>query len=237
MKRITDMPRSPEPEVSKIVVPDHALIGAVRQALGDSADVDTRDLLVDAANGVVYLTGTVRTLYEKRMAGRIARATAGAKRVQNDLVVVPDREPTDEEIREAVDQALGNYPERDPTMIGVRVVEGGVVYLAGKSSSALESWRAAEIAERVPGVKEVVNEIDVAPGEPVDDVTVKNLVEDALSEDPRVDPFEIEVKVKDADVYLDGEVEDEEARRAAGELASSAPGVKRVINRLRVREQ
>jgi len=230
-----DTHRSSEPEVSPAEVSDHALVGAVREALAESEQVDTRDLLVDAANGVVYLTGVVRTLYEKHTAGRIARATAGSGRVENDLTVVSELQWADDEVFQAIDQALGNYPEYDPARIGVRLVEGGVVYLAGRASSALEAWRAADIAEQVPGVTAVVNEIEVAPGKALDDAAIKNLVDDALSEDPRVDPFEIEIRVKDGHVQLDGEVADEEARRAAGELAGDATGVKRVINRLTVR--
>ncbi|MBI2843277.1 MAG: BON domain-containing protein [Armatimonadetes bacterium] len=231
------MPRFPEPEIEPAAAPDHALIGTVRHALAESAEINTKDLLVSAAKGVVHLTGAVRTLHEKRAAGRLARAAPGAAGVENDLVVVPDRQPTDDEICEAVGRALGDYPDVDPARIGVRMVQDGTPYLAGKASSAMEAWKAADIAARVPGVKSIVSEIEVAPGEPVDDVALRNLVVDALSEDPRVDPFAIEICVDDADVYLGGEVEDEDAKLAAGELASGAPGVKRVINELDVRRE
>lgn len=226
---------SNEPEVPRSEVSDHGLTGAVRNALARSDEVDTRDILVNAANGVIQLTGAVRTLFEKRAAGRIAKSAPGASGVNNSLVVVPDRQPADDEIYQAVEQALGNYPEDQPAQVGVRLVEDGVAYLAGEAPSVLDAWQAEDIAARVPGVKSIVNEIDVAPGKPVDDVKINDLVIDALSEDPLIDPFSIEVHVEYGRVYLDGEVEDDEAIRMAGLRASGAAGVRGVINHLTAR--
>jgi osmotically-inducible protein OsmY len=231
------MRRTHEPHVPAAFVPDNILTGAVREALTQSSDVDTRDLLVKTSGGVVYLMGAVRTLYEKRAAGRLARATKGVKDVENDLVVVPGHQPADEQIKTAIDQALGNYPEGNPARIGVRLVQQGLAYLAGKASSVLEAWDAIDIASKINGVKGVISDIDIAPGYPMDDTLIKNMVIDALSEDTRVDPFGIEVHVEEAQVYLTGEVEDKVAVRAAGELASGTAGVKQVINHLIAREQ
>lgn len=229
------MRRASEPHISKSIVPDQRLVGAVRRALAESADVDTRELLVDAADGVVYLTGTSHTLYERKMAGRLARNIDGVKRVENDIVIVSDRQPDDEEIFEAIGEALGNYPESNPSRVGVRLVQNGTAYISGKASSIFEAWKAVDIVSKVEGVTAVINEIDIAPGQPVDDIEIKNRVVDAISDDPRVDPFDVNVYVEDADVFLTGEVEDLEALQAAGELASSTPGVKSVINHLHIR--
>lgn len=229
------MPRFPDPEIPSAAVADNNIIGEVRHALGESPDVNIQDLLVDSTGGIVRLTGAVRTFYEKQTAGKLARSARGVKGVENNLVVVADKHPSDGDIECEIGKVLGNYPEGKPAKIGVRIVENGVAYLAGKASSALESWNAAALAARVPGVKEIVNEIDVAPGEPLDDVEIKNLVNDSLSQDLRIYPFDISVQVEDEDVYLEGEVEDEEAKRVAEELASGTNGVKRVHNNIRIR--
>jgi osmotically-inducible protein OsmY len=214
---------------------DSLLIGAVRQVLGESADIDVCEVRVDVKGGVVYLTGTVNTLNEKRIADSLVRDIEGVKAVENDLVIVPSRlELDDLSIKESIEQALGNYPEETPTRIGVREVCDGIVYLAGKADSEQEVCEVMEIASRVPGVKEVVVEIDVAPGVPMDDIMIKNLVMDSLT-DRHTDPFAIEVNVEDANVYLEGEVEDEEAKQSAEELASATTGVKNVINHLGTR--
>jgi osmotically-inducible protein OsmY len=70
----------------------------------------------------------------------------------------------------------------------------------------------------------------------MDDISIKNLVMDSLADDPRVDRLAIEVNVKNADVYLEGEVEDEEAKQAAEELVSATAGVKYVVNHLHTRK-
>ncbi|MEN6520590.1 MAG: BON domain-containing protein [Armatimonadota bacterium] len=228
------MPRFPDPEVPSAAVADNNIIGEVRQALGESPDVDVRDLLVDSSGGIVQLTGAVRTLHEKQTAGKLALSAEGAKGVENNLVVVADKQPSDSEIECAIEKVLGNYPEGRPARIGVRIVENGVAYLAGKASSGLESWNAVALVAKVPGVKKIVNEIDVAPGEPVNEVELKNLVNDSLSRDLRVHPFDINVQVENEDVYLEGDVEDEETRCAAEEIASGTAGVKRVYNNIKV---
>lgn len=228
------MRRTTEPRVPKAFVSDNGLIGAVREALTQSADIATGGLSVSARDGVVLLTGTVGTLYQKRIAGRFARATKGVVDVENDLVVVPDHYSPDDQVKKALDQAFSSYrPER----IGVRQVQQGLAYLSGKASSASEAWNAIDLASKVKGVKGVISEIDVAPGYPVDDISIKNRVIDSVCEDPRIDPYSIEVFVEEAHVYLSGEVEDQDAVKAAGELASKTPGVQRVINHLVAREQ
>ncbi|MEN6371414.1 MAG: BON domain-containing protein [Armatimonadota bacterium] len=228
------MPRFPDPEVPSAAVADNNIIGEVRQALGESPDVDIRDLLVDSTGGIVCLTGAVRTLYEKQTAGKLALSARGVKGVENNLVVVADKQPSDSEIECAIANVLGNYPEGRPARIGVRIVENAVAYLVGKASSSLESWNAAAMAAKVPGVKKIVNEIDIVVGEPVDEVEIKNLVNDSLSKDLRVHPFDINVRVENEDVYLEGDVEDEETRRAAEEIASGTVGVKQVYNNLKI---
>lgn len=229
------MPKFPEPEVSPAAVADNTIIGAVRQALGASSDVDIKELLVDSVEGIVRLTGTVRTFHEKQVAGSLAKSAAGVKGVENNLVVVAEKQPNDSDIECEIAKALGNYPQGKAARIGVRTVDSGIAYIMGKASNAHEAAAAAAIASKVPGVRKVVNEIDIAPGAPVDDIEIKNAVNDALSTDTRLEPYTIETNVEDGDVYLDGEVEDEESMRAAVELASIAPGVKKVRSNIRIR--
>ncbi|HOP80605.1 MAG TPA: BON domain-containing protein, partial [Armatimonadota bacterium] len=166
------MSQFPEYGVPESKVSDNLIIGAVRNALGESEEVDTSDIVVDAADGIIRLTGVVSTFYEKRKAGRLARAAEGVKGVDNSLVVVPDKQPTDQKIFDAIDKALGNFPEGRPARIGVRMVESGVAYISGKASNAQEAWNAIDIASKIPGVKDIVDEIDIAPGEPIDDVEI-----------------------------------------------------------------
>lgn len=57
---------------------------------------------------------------------------------------------------------------------------------------------------------------------------------DRLTADPQVDAFDIEVRVKDAEVTLVGNVRSRQEKRHAEDVASSVTGVKDVMNELRV---
>lgn len=224
------------PNISESTTRDHKLAGATIKALGESADVDIRDIKVDALRGTVRLTGVVNTLFEKRRAGVIASNIEGVERVQNNLVISPTNTPDDDELYECLDRALGGFPEWDPTAVGIRKVCDGIAYIAGNVTSVDERLQAGKIAQSVPGIKQVVNEIDIAVGEPLDDVTIQTFVSDEISNDARIDPFDIHVGVEHGHVTLEGEVEDAEAVSAAAERASAAPGVKGVKNHLTARD-
>lgn len=221
-----------EPEIPLSDVPVHALAGAVRNALAVRAEVDASEIVVDAVGDAVLLTGAVNSLQEKVSAGRIAASAQGVKSVENDIVVSPGKSSSDRVIHNRVAEALSNFPPDNPARIGVRIVDQGIVYLAGKARSAAEVSRSVDLASGVSGVRQVISEIVVAPGVQIDEVDVRNAVMDALQDDPRVNPYGINVCIDRFDVYLDGEVGDAESVRAAEELAGQAPGVKHVVNRL-----
>ena len=56
-----------------------------------------------------------------------------------------------------------------------------------------------------------------------------------MSDDARLDAREIDVRVRDGDVTLEGLMEDRAARRLAEDIAAAVPGVRDVFNRLQTR--
>ena len=58
-----------------------------------------------------------------------------------------------------------------------------------------------------------------------------------LADDARVDARDIVVTVRDADVVLEGRVDDRRARRLAEDIAANVPGVRDVFNRLTTSER
>lgn len=67
------------------------------------------------------------------------------------------------------------------------------------------------------------------------DDQIRNDVCDRMWEHPRLDASDIDVRVEDAEVILEGTVTSREAKREAEAVAESAPGVEDVRNELRVR--
>jgi BON domain len=58
-----------------------------------------------------------------------------------------------------------------------------------------------------------------------------------MADDPRLDAREIDVRVEDGDVTLEGRVDDRAARRLAEDIAAAVPGVRDVFNRLSTKER
>jgi hyperosmotically inducible protein len=125
------------------------------------------DIQVDVKDGSVILTGTAPTVDVLRAAERTARKESRV--VDNRLAVVPAQDRSDLEIRKAVGEAILLYPNLtvfDNVELGV---EKGVVVLRG---SVKEPYRGSDIENRVakvPGVREIKNEIAVQPVSVFDD--------------------------------------------------------------------
>jgi osmotically-inducible protein OsmY len=68
-----------------------------------------------------------------------------------------------------------------------------------------------------------------------EDERVRDDVCQWMSDDPRLDAREIEVRVCDGDVTLEGDVADRAARWLAEDIAAAVPGVRDVFNRLHTR--
>jgi hypothetical protein len=66
------------------------------------------------------------------------------------------------------------------------------------------------------------------------DDRIQEDINDRLTDDPRVDASEVNVKVENGEVTLTGTVDDRKAKRRAEDIAESVPGVTHVENLLRV---
>jgi hypothetical protein len=71
-------------------------------------------------------------------------------------------ERSDERIQGEVKEALGAHPDLDAGDIEVQV-DGGVVILRGTARSRWAKFYAEDLAAGIEGVREVVNELEIAP--------------------------------------------------------------------------
>ena len=207
---------------------DEAITGEVVAALGASPDVNATNIRVHTESGWVRLTGIVDTLREKEIAEEITKHVAGVVGVENDLTVGSDKQISDSEIEEVLNAKL---TEAGLSEIGAKV-EAGSAFLMGVIPSLAVKKRAIEIAASVKGVREVVSELEIAAGEPIDDLTLADDVAEALSDDPRIDVMDLRVRSKDGYVCITGEVTADWQRDLATDIAEAVPGVKGVENHL-----
>lgn len=143
-----------------VAKPDDEIRKAVEAAFVHDPRVLSFDVNASVTGGVVTLRGVVDNLKAKRAAENDARNTVGVASVRNHVKVRPVESRTDEAIAEDVRAALTRDPFVERFAITVSV-HGGTAYLSGKVDSTFEKSHADDLASRVEGVIEVVNNLDV----------------------------------------------------------------------------
>lgn len=141
----------------------------------------------------------------------------------------------DEDVRRDVEAELAWEPDIIATDIAVKVRDG-IVTLTGFVRKYSEKYEAERVAERVRGVKGVVNDLEVklATGsERID----REVAEDALAALKRELPISsqnLKIVVRDGWVTLEGQVQWDFQRRMAEEAVRKVRGTKGVVNLIRV---
>jgi osmotically-inducible protein OsmY len=138
---------------------------------------------------------------------------------------------TDEAIQTDVLEELKWDTRVRPNEIGV-AVKDGIVTLTGWVDSYLKKMAAEEAAHRVPGVKAVVNEIEVRlPGSAErTDHDLAKAVLNALRWDAAIPAGKVDVTVSQGWVTLKGEVEYAFQKRDAERAVQHLAGVKGITN-------
>ncbi len=137
----------------------------IRHSL-DQAGLNDVSVSQDREKSVVTLTGNVGTDDDKARAESIARSIAGAEVVSNEIGVRPANDSTAKKIDSEIDSGIDK--NLDATLIQHRLkrdvkydVTNGVVTLKGDVPSQSQRASVEKLAEQVPNVKQVVNELEV----------------------------------------------------------------------------
>ncbi|MNT52522.1 Osmotically-inducible protein Y precursor [compost metagenome] len=150
------------------------------------------EIRVTFDQGIVRLTGFVKTAAERAQAERTARSVAGVRGVRNLLVSLDGSAGCDEALASEI--RLGLAPRRDhasPVDIKVFVVED-TAYLQGVVDFPEQIAMAVAIAKRTPGIAHVHHALQVSerhfrsgagPGHAAQDAR-RQLVEQGLDWDP-----------------------------------------------------
>ena len=143
---------------------------------------------------------------------------------------------TDSQIQADVMQELKWDPSVSHEHIGVSVSEG-IVMLSGTIPSYIEKSAAERAAQRVAGVKAVVEKIDVKLAEPHkrDDQDIAKSIINQFKWSVQIPDDLIKVSVENGWVNLAGEVDWDYQRAAAENCVKELTGVKGVSNQISLR--
>lgn len=200
-----------------------------------------KEVKATVANGVVTLSGSVDVYSDKEDADKKVHHRKNVKGVENEIEVAgPPVE--DETLRNKLAEKLAydrvGYGTTAFNALTIGV-QNGVVTLGGVAYGPVDKDSAVSLVANYRGVKDVIDNIEVAPVSPNDDrirlSEARAIYGAAQLNRYALDPAKpIRITVVNGNVTLSGVVDTQADRDVANIKANGVPGVFKVINNLQV---
>ena len=217
---------------------DQAIQAKIMQQL--ASKLEFKNVQAAVEDGIVTLSGNVELYQNKLDAAKKVRKDQNVQGVRN-LIEVKGKAVSDAELAAQLDRKL--YYDRlgqgNQFNFMTASVENGVVTLTGETWNDVDRDSAVDLVSRAAGVKDVVNEIKVAPPSPFDD-GIRIRAMRAIYRDPflsryALDPGKpIRIVVDRGTLSLYGVVGSAAEKQVAGMRASQVFGAFTVENNLQV---
>lgn len=200
-----------------------------------------KNVRVSLHDGVATLTGSVEVYDQKEEADKRVHRIRGVKGVLNNIEV-NGPQVADKELQQRLVKAISydrvGYGTTAFNAIAVNV-QNGAVTLTGHAYGPVDADSAVAIAANTPGVKDVINEIQIDPVSPMDD-RIRLEVFRSVYGFPSLNKYAIDpaktirISVQNGNVTLYGVVDSQADKDTANIRANSVPGVFKVTNDLQV---
>jgi osmotically-inducible protein OsmY len=194
-------------------------------------DIDASNIGVSVKDGVVTLSGFVRSYAEKWSAEAAVKRVAGVHGIAEELEVRFSESigAEDDEIARRALSAISWHSVIPKDTVTVSV-ESGWVTLSGTLDWQYQKTAATDAVRNLYGVKGVTNNILLKESPTPSDV--KKRIEAAFKRNADLESESIKVNVVAGTVTLDGSVDSWSARERAEDAAWAAPGVQQVNDML-----
>jgi hyperosmotically inducible protein len=202
-----------------------------------AAKKEFRNLRAATEDGIVTLTGTVDLYQQKVDAAKKVRKTEKVQGVRNLIEVssnVPDAQLAAQLDRKLYFDRIGYDNEFNFVTVAVK---DGVTTVSGETRTEVGGDSALALVNRTPGVKDVVNDIQVSPVSVFDDEirirALRAIYHDNVLGRYASDPAAaIRIVVSNGKLSLYGTVENTMDKQIAGMRANQVSGVFSVANNL-----
>lgn len=203
----------------------------VLEALDWEPGLEAREIGVAANDGVVTLTGLVRSYADRFTAERVVKRLSGVKAIANDLEVrlLGDSRRSDGDLAAAAVRALEWDVNVPNDRIKVHIADGWL-RLEGQVEWQYQRQAAERAVLHLMGIRGVSNQLTLTPRlTPVD---LKNRIEAAFKRTAELEARKIRVETTGGKVILEGSVHSWAEREEAEDAVWAAPGVTVVEDRL-----
>jgi hyperosmotically inducible periplasmic protein len=202
-----------------------------------------KDVKVAVQNGVATLTGTVDVYEYKADAQKRVLHVKGVTAVRNEIQVAGPEIP-DRELQSKLSEKLAYDPDAYGKLFDAITlnVSNGVVTLGGHAHDYVDRDSAVAIVSTTPGVKDVMDNIEVDPLSEIDN-RIRLEVARAVYGFPTLNKYAINpvkpirIAVQNGNVELYGVVDSQADKDTAFIRANGVPGVFSVKNYLEVANQ
>lgn len=213
---------------------DHQLKSHVIEELRWWPNVNSDRIGVAVTDGAVTLSGEVDNYPQKEAALAAALHVKGVHGVADEIVVknrIDRREDVD--IARNAAEALTHTVVVPQGAVKVSVHEGRVT-LTGALAWNYQREAALRAVRNTAGVKFVQDDIEITPSLPFAAGQARSKIRAALVRSAQLDADRIQIDVRGTTIVLTGTVNTWHELREAGHAAWATPGVKQVLNRLKV---